>query len=100
MGWQRVVRQPSKSDQVPDLNEKANLTQKSQVPELKKLNLVEGMRQLQNEGDYQKDNHIKVLSNMMEEETHVVDNMSDHEGICQELFEAIEDQSEVYGRAY
>ena len=32
---------------------------------------------------------------MMEEETHVVDNMSDHEGICQVLFEAIEDQSEV-----
>ena len=75
------------------------MTQKSQVPELKKLNLVEGMRQLQNEGDYQKDNHIEVLSNMMEEETHVVDNMSDHEGICQVLFEAIEDQSEVYGRA-
>ena len=30
---------------------------------------------------------------MMEEETHVVDNMSEHEGICQVLFEAIEDQS-------
>ena len=41
--------------------------------------------------------HIKVLSNMMEEETHVVDSMSDHEGICQILFEAIEDQSEVCG---
>ena len=75
------------------------MTQKSQVPELKELNLVEGMRQLQNEGEYQEDNHIKVLSNMMEEETHVVDNMSDHEGICQVLFEAIEDQSEVCGRA-
>ena len=36
---------------------------------------------------------------MMEEETHVVDSMSDHEGICQVLFEAIEDQSEVCGRA-
>ena len=35
----------------------------------------------------------------MEEETHVVDNMSEHEGICQVLFEAIEDQSEVCGRA-
>ena len=92
-------RQPSKSDQVPDLNEKANLTQKSQVPELKKLYLVEGKRQFQNKGDYQDDNHIKVLSNMMEEETHVVDSMSDHEGICQVLFEAIEDQSEVCGRA-
>ena len=98
-GLSKGCRQPSKSDQVPDLNEEANLTQKSQVPELKELNLVEGMRQLQNEGDYQNDNHIKVLSNMMEEETHVVDNMSDHEGICQVLFKAIEDQSEVCGRA-
>ena len=35
---------------------------------------------------------------MMEEETHVVDNMSEHKGICQVLFEAIEDQSEVCGR--
>ena len=98
-GLVKGCRQPSKSDQVPDLNEKANLTQESQVPELKELNLVEGKRQLQNEGDYQSDNHIKVLSNMMEEETHVVDDMSDHEGICQVLFEAIEDQSEVCGRA-
>ena len=98
-GLVKGCRQPSKSDQVPDLNEKANLTQDSQVPELKELNLVEGKRQLQNEGDYQSDNHIKVLSNMMEEETHVVDDMSDHEGICQVLFEAIEDQSEVCGRA-
>ena len=92
-------RQPSKSDQVPDLKEKANLTQKSQVPELTEFYLVRGKRQLQNEGDYCGNNHIKVLSNMMEEETHVVDSMSDHEGICQVLFEAIEDQSEVCGRA-
>ena len=98
-GLAKGCRQPSKSDQVPDLNEEANLIQKSQVPELKELNLVEGMRQLQNEGDYQNDNHIKVLSNMMEEETHVVDDMLDHEGICQVLFKAIEDQSEVCGRA-
>ena len=75
------------------------MTQKSQVPELTQSNLVEGERRLQIEGDYQSDNHIKVLSNMMEEETHVVDNMSDHEGICQVLVEAIEDQPEVCGRA-
>ena len=73
--------------------------QKCQFPELKELYLVEGKRQLQNEGDYQSDNHIKLLSNMMEEETHVVDNMSDHGEICQVLFEAIENQSEVCGRA-
>ena len=35
---------------------------------------------------------------MMEEYTHVVDDMSEHKGICQVLFEAIEDQSEVCGR--
>ena len=100
-GLAKVCRQPSKSDQVPDLNKKANLMQKSQVPELNETYLEEGKRQLQNEGGYQSDNHIKVLSNMMEEEeeTHVVDNMSEHEGICQILFEAIEDQLEVCGRA-
>ena len=92
-------RKPSKSDQVPDLNEQANLTQKSQVPELNELYLVYSKRQLQNEGGYQGDNHVKVLSNMMEEETHVVDNISEHEGICQVLLEAIEDQSEVCQRA-
>ena len=32
---------------------------------------------------------------MMEEETHVVGNMSDHKGICQVLFHKMEDQSEV-----
>ena len=36
--------QPSKSDQVPDLNEKAYLTKKSQVPELNETYLVEGKR--------------------------------------------------------
>ena len=51
-------RQPSKSDQVPDLNEKANLMQKSQVPELNETHLVEGKRQLQNAGGYQGDNHF------------------------------------------
>ena len=98
-GLAKGCRQPSKSDQVPDLNEEVNLMQKSQVPELKELYLVEGKRQLQNEGGCQSDNHVKVLSNMMEEETHVVDNMSDHKGIYQILFEAIEDQSKVCGSA-
>ena len=92
-------RQPSICDQVPELNEKANLMKKSEVPELNELYLVEGKRQLQNEGGYLGDNHIKVLSNMMEKETHVVDNMSEHEGIYQVLFEAKEDQSEACRRA-
>ena len=95
-------RQPSKSDQVPDLNEKANLTQKSQVPELNETHLVEGKRELQNAGDCHGDNHFCLLFNMMEEESHVVDNISDHEGICQVLFDEIdemEDQSDVSRRA-
>ena len=98
-GLAKGCRQPSKSDQVPDQNEMANLMQKSQVPELKELYLVEGKRQLKNEGDYQSGNHIKVLSDMLEEETHVLDNISDHKGIYQVLTEAIEDQSEVCGSA-
>ena len=61
--------------------------------------MVEGKRQLQNEGYCQSDNHVKVLSNMMEDGTQVVDIISDHEGICQVLFEAVEHQSEVCGRA-
>ena len=73
--------------------------QKSQVPELNETHFVEGKRQLQNAGDYQGDNHIQVLSNMMEEETHAVDNMSDHDRICQVLFDEMEDQSKVSGRA-
>ena len=35
---------PSKADQVPNLNEKAYLTQKSQVPELNETHLVEGRK--------------------------------------------------------
>ena len=35
---------------------------------------------------------------MMEEESHVIDNISDHEGICQVLFDEMEmeDQSDVF----
>ena len=58
-------RQPSKSDQIPDLNEKANLMQKSQVPELNEIHLVEGKRKLQSAGDCHGDNHFYVLSNMI-----------------------------------
>ena len=54
-------KHPSKSDQVPDLNEKANLTQKSQVPELNETHLVEGRK----------------LSSMMEKETHVSSEQTD-----------------------
>ena len=66
-------RQPPKSDQVPDLNKKAYLTQRSQVPELNETYLVEGKRELNND-----DSHVRILSNMMEKETHV-DSMSSGE---------------------
>ena len=101
-GLVKGCRQPSKSDQVPDLNEKANLTQKSQALELNETHLVEGKRMLQNAGNCHGDNHFHVLSNMMEEESHVVDNISDHDGICQVLFDEIDgnkDQSDVYESA-
>ena len=73
-------KQSSKSDQVPDLNEKANLTQKSQVPELNETYSVEGRK----------------LPNMIEKETHVDSEQTD---IGQLLFDIVEDQSEVYRRA-
>ena len=80
--------QPSKSDQVPDLNEKAYLTQKSQVPELNETHLVEGRRQLNNN-----DNLFRILPNMMQRETHVD---SGQTNIGQILFDIVEDQLEVY----
>ena len=80
----------------------SNLTQKSQVPELNETHLVEGKKELQNVGDCHGDNHFCLLSSMMEEETHIDDNISDHAGICQVLFDEIDgvkDQSVVSGRA-
>ena len=88
-------RQPSKSDQVPDLNEKAYLHEVIQVPELNETYLCEG--KLKNENVV---SHLRILSNMMEEEAHV-DNTSfgKQEDICQTLFDIVEDQSEVHRRA-
>ena len=76
--------------------------QKSQVPELDETHLVEGRKDLQNVVDCHGDNHLHLLSNMMEEETHIDDNISDHTGICQVLFDEIDgvkDQSVVSGSA-
>ena len=71
-------KHPLKFDQVPDLNEKANLAQKSQVPELNETHLVEGRK----------------LSSMMEKETHVSSEQTD---IGQSLLLDIdENQSEVH----
>ena len=101
-GLAKGCRQLSKSDRVPDLDEKANLTQKSQVPEPNETHLVEGKRKFQSAGDYHGDNHFCLLSNMKEKETHIADNISDCEGICQVLFDEIDgvkDQSVGSGRA-
>ena len=101
-GLVKGCRQPSKSDRVPDLDKKANLTQKRQVPEPNETHLVEGKKDLQNVGDCHGDNHFCLLSKMMEEETHIIDNISDYAGICQVLFDEIDgvkDQSVGSGRA-
>ena len=101
-GLAKSCRQPSETGQVPDLDEKADLIQESQVPELNETHLVEGSKELWNVGDCHGDNHFHLLSNMMEEETHIIDNISDHAGICQVLFDEIDgvkDQSVVSGRA-
>ena len=88
-------RQPSKSDQVPDLSENAYLHEVIQVPELNETYLCEG--KLKNKDDV---SHLRILSNMMEEETHV-DNTSSGEqaDICQTLFDIVKDQSDVHRRA-
>ena len=72
-GLAKGCRQPSKSDRVPDLDEEAYLTQKSQVPELDETHLVEGRKDIQSVGDCHGDNHFRLLSNMMEEETHIIE---------------------------
>ena len=101
-GLAKGCRQPSKSDRVPDLDEEAYLTQKSQVPELDETHLVEGRKDIQSVGDCHGDNHFRLLSNMMEEETHIIDNISDYTGICQVIFDEIDgvkDQSVDFRRA-
>ena len=78
-------RQPSKSNQVPDLSEKACLHEVIQVPELNETHLCEG--KLKNEDDV---SHLRILSNMMEEETHVDSTSSGEQAdICQTLFDIV-----------
>ena len=88
-------RQHSKSDQVTDLSEKACLHEVIQVPELNETYLCEG--KLKNKDD---DSHLRILSNMMEEETHVDSISSGKQAdIYQTLFDIVEDQSDVHRRA-
>ena len=95
MGWCWAVGNILNLTQVPDLNEKAYLHEVIQVPELNETYLCEGKQMIKDD-----DGHLRILSNMMEEETHV-DNISfgEEEDICQVLFDIVEDQSEVHRRA-
>ena len=88
-------RQPSKSDQASDLEEKACLHVAIQVPELSETYLCEDKQKTKNDVS-----QLRILSNMIEKETHV-DNTSSGEqaDICQILFDIVEDQSDVHRRA-
>ena len=92
MGWLWTVSNLQNPDQVPDLIEKAYLTQKSQVPELNETHLVEGMKQLNTD-----DSYLNILPNIVEKETHV--NSGEQTDIGQVLVDIVEDQAEVYRRA-
>ena len=80
-------RQPSKSDQVTDLEEKACLHVAIQVPELNETYLCEGKQKTKNDVS-----QLRILSNMMEKETHVDSTSSGKQAdICQILFDIVED---------
>ena len=88
-------RQPSKSDQASDLEEKACLHVVIQVPELNETYLCEGKQKIEND-----DSQLRILSNMMEKETHVDNTSSGKQAdICQILYDFVEDQSDVHRRA-
>ena len=88
-------RQPSKSDQASDLEEKACLHVAIQVPELNETYLCEGKQTTKNDAS-----QLRILSNMMEKETHVDSTSSGEQAdICQILFDIVEDQSYVHRRA-
>ena len=88
-------RQPSKSDQASDLEEKACLHVVIQVPELNETYLCEGKQKIKNDVS-----QLRILSNMMEKETHVGSTSSGEQAdICQILFDIVEDQSDVHRRA-
>ena len=88
-------RQPSKSDQASDLEEKACLHVAIQVPELNETYLCEGKQKTKNDVS-----QLRILSNMMEKETHVESMSPDKQAdICQILIDIVEDQSDVHRRA-
>ena len=87
--------QPSKSDQASDLEEKACFHVAIQVPELNETYLCEGKQKTKSDVS-----QLRILSNMMEKETHVDSTSSGEQAdICQILFDIVEDQSDVHRRA-
>ena len=80
-------RQPSKSDQASDLEEKACLhVVLSKVPELNETYLCEGKQKIRNDVS-----QLRILSSMMEKETHVGSTSSGEQAdICQILFDIVE----------
>ena len=88
-------RQPSKSDQAFDLEEKACFHVVIQVTELNETYLCEGKQKTKNNVS-----QLRILSNMMEKETHIDSTSSGKQAdICQILFDIVEDQSDVHRRA-
>ena len=88
-------RQPSKSDQASDLEEKVCLHVAIQVPELNETYLCEDKQKTKNDVS-----QLRILSSMMEKETHVDSTSSGEQAdICQILFDIVEDQSDVHRRA-
>ena len=65
------------------------------VPELNETYLCEGKQKIKNDVS-----QLRILSNMMGKETHVESTSSGEQAdICQILFDIVEDQSDVHGRA-
>ena len=94
-GLELGCRQPSKSDQASDLEKKACLHVAIQVPELNETYLCEGKQKTKNDVS-----QLRILSNMMEKETHVDSTSSGKQAdICQILVDIVEDQSDVHRRA-
>ena len=94
MGWHWVVGNLLNLTKSLTLVKRHYLHEVIQVPELNETHLCEG--KLKNKDSV---SQLRILSNMMEEETHV-DSMSSGEqaDICQTLFDIVQDQSDVHRR--
>ena len=95
MGWCWVVGNLLNLTKPLTLKKKACLHVVIQVPELNETYLCEDKQKIENDVS-----HLRILSNMMEKETHVDSTSSGEQAdICQILFDIVEDQSDVHRRA-